>query len=124
MTDLDAQFAGGHPNSVLNVYNGEIDLGVSFDDARLDVVEEQADVGEEVVVFAYSENIPNDGIVVSGDLDEDEQQQITDAFMAMTESDEGLQALEDVYNIEDLVEADVDALDAARQVAENFGDEE
>ncbi|MDO5492862.1 MAG: phosphate/phosphite/phosphonate ABC transporter substrate-binding protein [Nesterenkonia sp.] len=124
MTDLDAQFAGGHPNSVLNVYNGEISLGVSFDDARTDVVEEEPDVGEEVVVFAYSENIPNDGIVVSSDLSEEEQEQVTDGFLALTESDEGLDALDEVYNIEDLVEADTDALDAAREVAANFGDDE
>lgn len=48
-SDIDAQFAGGHPNSVLNVFNGEISVGVSFDDARQDVYEEEETVGEEVV---------------------------------------------------------------------------
>lgn len=123
-TDIDAQFAGGHPNSVLNVFNGEISVGVSYDDARQDVYEEEETVGEEVVVFAYSESIPNDGVAVSGDLSEEERQAITDAFMALTESEEGSQALSDVYNIDDLAPANIDALDAARDVAANFGDDQ
>ena len=123
-SDIDAQFAGGHPNSVLNVFNGEIPVGVSYDDARQDVYEEENTVGEEVVVFAYSESIPNDGIAVAGDLSDEDQQAISDAFMALTETDEGLEALDEVYNIEDLTEANIDALDAARDVAANFGEEE
>lgn len=123
-TDLDAQFAGGHPNSVLNVFNGEISVGVSYDDARQDVYEEEETVGDEVVVFAYSESIPNDGIALAGDLSEEEQQAITDAFIALTETDEGLQVLDDVYGIDDLVPANHEALDAARAVAANFGEQE
>lgn len=121
-TDLDAQFAGGHPNSVLNVFSGEIAVGVSFDDARQDVYEEEPTVGEEVVVFAYSESIPNDGIAVNGELTDDEQQAIIDAFMALTETDDGLQILDDVYGMDGLVPANLDALDAARDVAANFGE--
>ncbi|GAA3073550.1 phosphate/phosphite/phosphonate ABC transporter substrate-binding protein [Actinocorallia glomerata] len=123
LSDIDAQFAGGHPNSVLNVYNGEISIGVSFDDARESVVEEQEDVGDEVVVFAWSEDIPNDGIALAADLSDEEKQQITDGFLALTESEEGQEVLFDVYEIDDLVEANIDALDAARDVAANFGDE-
>ena len=109
---------------MLNVFNGEISVGVSYDDARQDVYEEEETVGEEVVVFGYSESIPNDGVAVAGDLTDDEQQAITDAFMALTETEEGLTALDDVYGIEDLTDANLDALDAARDVAANFGDEE
>jgi len=123
-SDIDAQFAGGHPNSVLNVFNGEIEVGVSFDDARQDVYEEEETVGEEVVVFGYSESIPNDGIAVGGDLSDEDQQAISDAFMALTETEEGLTALDEVYGIEDLTEANLEALDAARDVAANFGEEE
>ncbi|CAN5748344.1 hypothetical protein BH23ACT5_BH23ACT5_18770 [soil metagenome] len=34
LADLDTFFAGGHPESVLAVYNGDADVGVSFNDAR------------------------------------------------------------------------------------------
>lgn len=118
-----AFFAGGHPNSVLSVYNGDATVGTSFNDARTSLTEEHPDLGEKVVVFGYSPNIPNDGISVRGDLSEELQQRIKDAFLALTESEEGLAALDAVYEIEDLVPADLDALDVARQVEANFGDE-
>ncbi|MGK2874942.1 MAG: phosphate/phosphite/phosphonate ABC transporter substrate-binding protein [Nocardioides sp.] len=122
LTDIDAQFAGDHDNSVLSVARGDVPVGVSFDDARTGLVEDDPQIGEKVTVFAYSTEIPNDGVAVSGSLSEELQQQITDAFLALTETEEGLAALAAVYEIEDLVPADLDALDAARQVAEKFGE--
>lgn len=122
LTDIDAQFAGDHDNSVLSVARGDVPIGVSFDDARSGLVEDDPQIGEKVTVFAYSTEIPNDGVAVSGSLSDEWQQRITDAFLALTESEEGLAALDAVYEIEDLVPADLDALDAARQVAENFGE--
>ncbi|WP_234985780.1 phosphate/phosphite/phosphonate ABC transporter substrate-binding protein [Demequina sp. NBRC 110051] len=123
LTDLSASFfAGGHPQAVQSVYDGDALVGTSFNDARSELAEEFPDVGEKVVVFAYSSNIPNDGVVLSSDLSEDAQTQITDALMALAETEEGLAALDAVYNIEGLEPADVDALDEARQVAANFGE--
>ncbi|HIW99103.1 MAG TPA: phosphate/phosphite/phosphonate ABC transporter substrate-binding protein [Candidatus Nesterenkonia stercoripullorum] len=121
--DIDAQFAGGHPQSVQNVYEGEIAVGVSFDDARESLYEEFDDIGEEVVVFAWSENIPNDGIAVGEHVDEDETEEIKTAFEDMAASEEGEAALNDIYDITGLVDVDLDALETAREVADDFGDE-
>lgn len=120
-TDIDAQFSGDHPASVLAVQRGDAEVGVSFDDARNNLVEEAPDIGEDVVVFAWSEEIPNDGVAVSSELPEDLQDAITDAFLAVMDTEEGAQAFDEVYSIEGLVPADLAALDAARQVAANFG---
>lgn len=120
---LNAQFAGGHPNSVLNVARGDFPIGVSFDDARTEVTEENPDVGTQVTVFAFSEEIPNDGVAVRGDLSDDLKQRIADAMVAVVETPEGLEQFKAVYNIDGLVPADLDALDVARQVAANFGDQ-
>lgn len=119
-----AIFAGGHPNAVIAVADGDATVGTSFDDARTEVVGERPTVGEDLTVFAWSENIPNDGIAVSGDLSQEWQDRITEAFLAIADSEEGLATLDAVYNIEGLVPADLDALDAARQVEANFGDAE
>ena len=119
----NAFFAGGHPNAVTAVADGDATVGVSFDDARAELVEERPEIGEEVTVFAWSQNIPNDGIAVGGNLPDDLKQQITDAFVAIAEDEEGLALLGSIYNIEGLVPADLEALDAARQVEENFGDQ-
>ncbi|MDQ4137293.1 MAG: phosphate/phosphite/phosphonate ABC transporter substrate-binding protein [Actinomycetota bacterium] len=118
-----AFFAGGHPNAVTAVADGDATVGVSFNDARAELVEERPEIGKEVTVFAWSENIPNDGIAVAGTLPDDLKQQITDAFLAIAEDEEGLALLQAIYNIDGLVPADLDALDAARQVEANFGDQ-
>lgn len=124
LTDITSIYAGGHPNSVLNVVRGDAPIGVSFNDARAEVIEEEPTAGTEAVVFASSPEIPNDGVAVSGTFSDEAAQQITDAFLALAASDDGLAALDAVYGIEGLEPADLDALDAARQVAANFGDTE
>jgi phosphonate transport system substrate-binding protein len=118
-----AFFAGGHPNAVLAVADGSASVGVSFNDARSEVVEERPSIGTDVTVFAWSTNIPNDGIAVSSDLSEEWQERIADAFMAIADTEDGLAVLDAVYNIEGFAPADLDALDAARQVEQNFGEE-
>ena len=123
LTDLpNAFFAGGHPQSVQAVYDGQAVVGTSYNDARGNLAEEFPDVGEKVVVFAYSTNIPNDGVVLNGDLSEEAIAMITDALLAIAATDDGLAVLDAVYNIEGLVPADLDALDQARQVEANFGE--
>src|SRR5690606_2954197 len=104
----NAFFAGGHPNAVLAVARGEATVGVSFNDARSEVVEELPTIGTDVTVFAWSANIPNDGIAVAGDLPDDLEQAITDAFLAIAESEDGAALLKSIYNIDGLVPADLD----------------
>jgi phosphonate transport system substrate-binding protein len=118
-----AFFAGGHPNAVGAVADGDATVGVSFNDARSELVEERPQIGEEVTVFAWSADIPNDGIAVAGTLSDDLRQRITDAFTSIAEDEEGLALLQAVYNIDGFVPADLDALDAARQVEQNFGEQ-
>ncbi|WP_297081189.1 phosphate/phosphite/phosphonate ABC transporter substrate-binding protein [uncultured Demequina sp.] len=123
LTDLTgADFAGGHPQSVQAVYDGDFIVGTSYNDARTNLAEEFPDVGEKVVVFAYSTNIPNDGVVLNGSLSEEAQTTITDALLAMAGTEDGLAALDAVYEIEGLEPADLDALEEARQVEANFGE--
>ena len=123
LTDIDAQFAGGHPNAVQAVARGDGPLGTSFDDARTQVVEEDPEIGTKAVVFAYSAEIPNDGFAVSSDLPESLQLAIEEALLDIADTEEGAQALFDVYEIEGLQAADLDALEEARQVEENFGEQ-
>ncbi|WP_294178910.1 phosphate/phosphite/phosphonate ABC transporter substrate-binding protein [uncultured Schumannella sp.] len=117
-----AFFAGGHPNAVSAVARGEATVGTSYNDARSNVVEEIPTVGSDVTVFAWSTNIPNDGIAVGGDLPEDLKEAITAAFLAIADTEDGIAILNAIYNIDGLVPADLEALDAARQVEANFGE--
>jgi len=122
LVDLDAQFAGDHDAAVLAVARGDYPIGVSFDDAREEVAADEPKVASEVVVFAYSTEIPNDGIVVAGGLSKELRTKVTDAFTAMAKDPKGLKTLKAVYEIEGLEKVDTAALKKAKSVEENFGE--
>ncbi|MGH3350435.1 MAG: phosphate/phosphite/phosphonate ABC transporter substrate-binding protein [Nocardioides sp.] len=122
LVDLDAQFAGDHDAAVLAVARGDYPVGVSFDDAREEVAADEPKVASDVVVFAYSTEIPNDGIVVSSGISKDLRSKITDAFTAMAKDPKGLKTLEAVYEIEGLEPVDMAALKKAKAVEEKFGE--
>ncbi|GAB3063660.1 phosphate/phosphite/phosphonate ABC transporter substrate-binding protein [Sediminivirga luteola] len=121
-TDADIQQVPVTTNdaSVLAVYNGDAEVGFSFWDAR-DIIGDVPDLGQEVVVFALTEEIPNDGVAVSGDLTPELQQEITDALLDFSATDEGREALESVYSITALAPADPDSLDVVARAAEALG---
>jgi phosphonate transport system substrate-binding protein len=122
LVDLDAQFAGDHDAAVLAVARGDYPIGVSFDDAREEVADDEPKVASEVVVFAYSTEIPNDGIVVAAGLSKELRTKVTNAFTAMAKDPKGLKTLEAVYEIEGLEKVDTAALKKAKSVEENFGE--
>ncbi|MEI7057979.1 phosphate/phosphite/phosphonate ABC transporter substrate-binding protein [Nocardioides sp. CCNWLW239] len=121
LVDLDAQFSGDHDAAVLAVARGDYPVGVSFDDAREEVAADEPKVASDVVVFAYSTEIPNDGIVVAGGLSKELRTKVTEAFTAMAKDPKGLKTLEAVYDIEGLTPVDTEALKKAKAVEENFG---
>ncbi len=100
---------GSHDSSILNVYNGDAKFGVSFNDARRNVDEEDEaglpDVGEKVIVMNITGRIANDVIAVRSDL----PQNLKDAlFIAMTDfinTAEGEKIMEDIYSWTDLTRA-------------------
>lgn len=120
-TGIAPIFAGSHDNSVLAVYNGDAPVGVSFDDARGNVDEEFPDVGQKVVVFAYSAEIPNDGWVVRSELPQDLQAAITQALLDYAASEDGKATLKSIYNIDGLQVANPAAFDVVREAADKLG---
>ncbi len=88
---------------------------------RETIATSDCDIPGEVVVFAYGDEIPNDGIAVSGDLPADLQQQIADALMAYAETEEGAAVLDSIYQITAFTEPNIEALDIVRQAAEELG---
>jgi phosphonate transport system substrate-binding protein len=86
-TDIQAVFVGGHDAAVIAVLKGDVEIGVCYDDARLygSLPEEFPEIADRVLVFNYSEEIPNDGVTVRGDLPEETKAAITSAFMKLVE---------------------------------------
>lgn len=122
LEELETIFAGGHDASVIAVYNGDVEVGLSFDDARTAIVEEFPDVGEQVVVWAYSEEIPNDGFVIRSELPDDLRQAVVEAMLDYASTEEGQEVLNSIYEIDGLREAEQGVLDVVRRADEELGD--
>jgi phosphonate transport system substrate-binding protein len=118
--DIDPIFAGGHDASVIAVCEGQAEVGVAFDDAR-GAAETTCDVANNVVVFAYGPEIPNDGWAVLGSLPDQLKEDIKQALLDYAASEEGAQVLNDIYEIDNLVEADQDAFEIVQQAADQLG---
>ncbi len=115
-------FSGGHDSSVQSVYDGDTTVALSFDDARSTIEEQFPDVGQKAIVFAYSEEIPNDGFVVRGDLPADVKQKIVDALLAYADTEAGATVLDELYEIGGLRLGDDAVLDVVRRADAELGD--
>lgn len=119
-TGIEPIFAGGHDTSVVAVCEGDAEVGVSFDDAR-GIAETDCDVANNVVVFAYGPEIPNDGWAVAGDLPDELKEQIKQALLDYAGTEEGQATLEAIYEITGLVEADQEAFTIVEEAAAELG---
>lgn len=122
-TDSDIQQLPVTANdaSVLAVYNGDAEVGFSFWDARTIVKKDTPDVGQKVVVFALTDEIPNDGVAVSKDLSPELQDRITKALEDYSNSTDGSAVLQSIYSITKLAPADPSSLDVVARAAQTLG---
>lgn len=122
-TDSDIQQIPVTANdaSVLAVYNGDAEVGFSFWDARTIVAKDTPDVGQKVVVFAMTEEIPNDGVALSSDLSPELQDRITKALEDFSNTPEGSEILTSIYSITKLAPADPASLDVVARAAQALG---
>lgn len=98
--------AGSHNNVIIQVYNGECDAGATFVDARSSVEEDFPDVTERVEVLATTTDIPNDSVSFIADFPADMREEIVNALLDISSTEEGQTALNNLYSIEGLQEAD------------------
>jgi len=101
-----AFFAGGHDAAVQAVYDGQADIGMSFDDARRTIRETAPDVGEKVIVFNITSRIANDVIAVRSDLPEDLKEALFNAMVDYIGTEEGALVMDQLYSWTDLTRAD------------------
>lgn len=116
----DYVFAGAHDGAMTAVMTGEVDAAVSFDDAREDLLEEFPNIMEETMILDYTEEIPNDGVAVRPGLPDDLKQAIQDAFVAVGETDEGVELLDTLYNVTGYVPAGSERYEIVRQTFETM----
>ncbi|AMB59688.1 phosphate/phosphite/phosphonate ABC transporter substrate-binding protein [Microterricola viridarii] len=119
--DLDLLPVTANDASVLAVYNGDAEVGFSFWDARDIVKKDVPDVGQKVVVFALSEEIPNDGVAITQDLSPELRTKIATSLAAFSATPEGSKILTDIYSITKLAPADPTSLDVVARAAQALG---
>ena len=120
-TDLEVVDAGGHTAVVTAVYNGDVDAGASFVDARVNIEEDNPDVMEKVKVIALTADIPNDGVQFHPSVPDEIKDQIVTALLEISETEEGQEALNIAYQWNELVPRDDSFYDPFRQVLQSSG---
>ena len=120
-SDITQRFAGSHDGVIAGLYNGDAKFGVTFDDARRTLRKTNPDVGEKIIAFAITEEIPNDVIAVRTDLPEDIKKKIYDILDEYISTDEGRALMDEIYGWTDLVPADNSEFDVVREAAQEFG---
>jgi phosphonate transport system substrate-binding protein len=120
-SDITPLQVTAHDAAVLSVYRGDAEVGVSYWDARTVVQKDTPDVGKKVVVFALTDEIPNDGVSLSGKLNPTWQKKISDAMLDYAKTPEGVTALTAIYQITGLAPADTTALQRAQTAAAGLG---
>lgn len=124
-TEMTSIFAGSHDASALAVYNGDVDVSVTFggspgSDGRETIEGDFPDVKDVVCILGYSADIPNDGVVVRAGLDAELSEQIADALIDIANTEEGKELTQTLFNVTEFGRVDADAYDIVREVSATF----
>ena len=119
--DLEYSYLTSHDATVAAVYNGDFDIGLSFDDARRTLRKEKTDVGEKVIVFNITDDIPNDVVAVRGGLPESLQLAIFDATKTYLGTEEGEAIFDEIYGWTDIRLARDEDFAVVREAAVKLG---
>jgi phosphonate transport system substrate-binding protein len=119
--DMQVVDAGSHDAVVAAVYNGEVDGGACYVDARTRIEDDYPDVMEKIAVIEVSVPIPNDGVQFHPSISEEMRGQIVDALLEIAATEEGKEALNTAYQWEALEEHDDTFYDPFRQVLQAAG---
>ncbi len=113
--------AGSHDSVVAAVYNGDVDAGATYVDARTRIEKDHPDVMEKVVVIEVTADIPNDGVQFSPVVPQEIRDKIVNALLEIAQTDEGKEALKTAYQWSGLKKIDDSFYDRFRQVLQASG---
>jgi len=120
-SDLSVTQVTANDASVLSVYHGDTEVGTSYWDARTVITKDAPDVGTKVVVFALTDEIPNDGVSISSGLDAAWQKKISNAMKDYASTADGKAALTAIYQISGLTDANPASLQKTQKEAALIG---
>ncbi|MBI2983949.1 MAG: PhnD/SsuA/transferrin family substrate-binding protein, partial [Chloroflexi bacterium] len=121
--------AGGHPQAVLALYNGQVDGAASFGDARIKSVcgtpepaaGMPADILTKTKIIDKAGPIPNDGIAVAKALPADIVTQVKKALVDYSKTDTGKKNYKDLFAWDGIQEVESSFYNAMRDAAKLGG---
>ncbi len=123
-------FAGGHPQTILAVYNGNAEVGCTFwapegedgpHDARRAVIETYSDVMEKIKIIGFTDWIPNDTVTFRKDFPKDMKEKIVSTLLEYADSKEGHETLVKLLDIDNFVRSTNADYDVVRKTLEAIG---
>ncbi|MCU7557879.1 phosphate/phosphite/phosphonate ABC transporter substrate-binding protein [Macrococcus capreoli] len=114
LKDMEVTTVKGHDQAVISLLNGDVDVAVTFQDARNIVKKDQPNVFKDTRIVKYTEKIPNDTISVRSDMSDEWKKKLTDAFIKIGKDKEGQKIIREVYSHEGYVKSDDSKFDIIR----------
>ncbi|MCA1723251.1 MAG: phosphate/phosphite/phosphonate ABC transporter substrate-binding protein [Thermomicrobia bacterium] len=109
-------FAGGHPQAVLAVYQGNADCAATYyspnnpdgtiADGRATQLKTYPDIITKVKAVGFTPNIPNDTVTFRKDFPKELQDRVVNALLYYISQPDGKKNLGDLYSITGLVKSD------------------
>lgn len=116
--DIQYVYSGGHDQSLQLLLNGDIDVAVTFVDARERYSQDFPDAMEHTRILGYTDNIPNISVTASGSMEEEMKDQIQEALIAIAEHEDGKELLKDLFNMHGFIPATDEDYQVIRKTAE------
>lgn len=118
-------FAGKHDSVVTMVYQGRVEAGATYhtlpdngvpQDARKLVATQYPDVFEKVKILKITGPIPNDPVVFRKEFPKDIENQIVQSMKDFIKTPKGLDAMMNLYHMDDLKDATDNEWDSLRKI--------
>ncbi len=127
----DMMYAGGHPQAILAVYQGNADVACTFwsppdengnvRDARRAVLETYPDVVEKIKIVGFTDWIPNDTVTFRKNFPAEMREQIVQCLLDFAASEEGHETLVTLLDIDNFIRADDSDYDVVRKTLNILG---
>ncbi|WP_323703861.1 phosphate/phosphite/phosphonate ABC transporter substrate-binding protein [Mammaliicoccus sp. Dog046] len=124
MKDMEITNVKGHDQAIIALLNGDVDVAVTFQDARNIVKKDQPNVFKDTEVVKLTEPIPNDTISVRSDMDDKWRDKLKTAFKNISKTKKGHKIISEVYSHEGYVDSKDKQFDIVREYGEKVNQNE
>ncbi|MDQ0215150.1 phosphonate transport system substrate-binding protein [Oikeobacillus pervagus] len=115
LDDMKPVTLKGHDQAIISLLNGDIDVAVTFQDARNIVAKDYKTVFKDTKIIKFTEPIPNDTITVRPEISDDMKEKIKEAFIAIGQDEKGQSIIRDIYSHEGYVASKDSNFDIVRE---------